>query len=125
MDWRERIILDPQVLTGKPVVKGTRLAVEFVLELLAQDWSDGVDHGGEWPAKIVAAKHRVVEASWRVVDSAVEVSGGAGIFPQSGLERLFRDGRLGRIHPANPALTREFVAKTALGINPDETPRWG
>ena len=41
------------------------------------------------------------------------------------LERIWRDARLGRIHPANSALTREFVAKTALGISPDEQPRWG
>jgi alkylation response protein AidB-like acyl-CoA dehydrogenase len=41
------------------------------------------------------------------------------------LERLFRDARLGRIHPANSFLTHEFVAKTALGINPDEQSRWG
>jgi uncharacterized protein (DUF433 family) len=31
----ERIILDPKVMTGKPVVRGTRLTVEFVLNLLA------------------------------------------------------------------------------------------
>ncbi len=40
MNWRERITLDPEVLTGKPVVRGTRLAVEFVIELLAQGWSE-------------------------------------------------------------------------------------
>ena len=39
MDWRERIALDPAVLVGKPVVKGTRLAVEFIIERLAQGWS--------------------------------------------------------------------------------------
>lgn len=33
--WEERIIIDPRVLTGKPVVKGTCLAVEFIIELLA------------------------------------------------------------------------------------------
>jgi len=38
---------------------------------------------------------------------------------------LLRDARLGRIHPANPALTHEIVGKLALGINPDEQPRWG
>jgi uncharacterized protein (DUF433 family) len=37
--WQERIVVDPGVLTGKPVVKGTRLAVEFIIELLAQGWS--------------------------------------------------------------------------------------
>jgi alkylation response protein AidB-like acyl-CoA dehydrogenase len=84
-----------------------------------------VNHGTAWPAKIVAAKHRAVEGSWRVVDTALDVVGGFGIFRLAGLERLFRDARLGRIHPANPALTREIVAKTALGIGLDETPRWG
>lgn len=41
MDWQKHIVADPTVLTGKPVVKGTRLAVEFVLGLLAQGWSEG------------------------------------------------------------------------------------
>jgi uncharacterized protein (DUF433 family) len=40
MKWQERIVLDPQVLSGKPVIKGTRLAVEFVVGLKAQGWSD-------------------------------------------------------------------------------------
>jgi uncharacterized protein (DUF433 family) len=35
MSLPERIVLDPQVLAGKPVVRGTRLAAEFILELLA------------------------------------------------------------------------------------------
>ena len=40
MDWQERIAIDPKILVGKPVVKGTRLAVEFIIELLAQGWSE-------------------------------------------------------------------------------------
>jgi uncharacterized protein (DUF433 family) len=40
MDWQERIIVDPKILVGKPIVKGTRLAVEFVVELLAQGWPE-------------------------------------------------------------------------------------
>jgi len=40
MSWQERIIVDPNILVGKSVIKGTRLAVEFVIELLAQDWSE-------------------------------------------------------------------------------------
>ena len=35
-----RIVLDPQVLAGKPVVRGTRLSVEFVVGLLADGWSE-------------------------------------------------------------------------------------
>ncbi|HEX9898798.1 MAG TPA: DUF433 domain-containing protein [Candidatus Methylomirabilis sp.] len=40
MDWRERIVVDPNILVGKPVIKGTRLAVEFIVDLLAQGWSE-------------------------------------------------------------------------------------
>jgi uncharacterized protein (DUF433 family) len=40
MDWHARIELNPAVLVGKPVVKGTRLAVEFVLDLLAAGVSE-------------------------------------------------------------------------------------
>ncbi len=40
MSWQERIIVDPDILVGKPVIKGTRLAVEFIVDLLAQGWSE-------------------------------------------------------------------------------------
>jgi alkylation response protein AidB-like acyl-CoA dehydrogenase len=95
------------------------------LETVAEDWSNGVDHGTLWPAKIFAAKYRAVEGSWRVVDLGLDVTGGNGIFRSAGYERLVRDARLGRIHPANSFLTHEVVAKTALDINLDEQPRWG
>jgi uncharacterized protein (DUF433 family) len=38
-DWRRRIIADPAILVGKPVIKGTRIAVEFVLEILTEGWT--------------------------------------------------------------------------------------
>jgi len=40
LEWPTRIVIDPEVLVGKPVVKGTRLAVEFLIDLLAQGWSE-------------------------------------------------------------------------------------
>ena len=40
MNWEERITIDPAILVGKPVVKGTRLAVEFIVELLANGWTE-------------------------------------------------------------------------------------
>lgn len=95
------------------------------LETIAEDWSNGVHHGALWPSKIFAAKYRAVEGSWRVVDLGLDVSGGQGIFRSAGYERLVRDARLGRIHPANSFLTHEVVAKTALEISLDEQPRWG
>jgi len=38
VSWKNRIVIDPKVLVGKPVIKGTRIAVEFVIELLARGW---------------------------------------------------------------------------------------
>ena len=40
MSWRKRITVDPEILVGKPIVKGTRLAVEFIIDLLAQGWKE-------------------------------------------------------------------------------------
>jgi uncharacterized protein (DUF433 family) len=40
LNWQERIVIDPNILIGKPVIKGTRLSVEFILDLLAQSWSE-------------------------------------------------------------------------------------
>lgn len=40
MEWQDRITLDPKVLVGKPVIRGTRLAVAFLMDLLAEDWTD-------------------------------------------------------------------------------------
>ena len=95
------------------------------LDTVAEDWSNGIDHGAHWPSKIFAAKYRAVEGSWRVVDLGLDVTGGLGIFRSSGYERLIRDARLGRIHPANSFLTHEVVGKAALDISLDEQPRWG
>jgi uncharacterized protein (DUF433 family) len=35
-----RIALDPQILVGKPVIRGTRISVEFVIGLLAEGWTE-------------------------------------------------------------------------------------
>jgi len=40
MDWKDRITIDQTVLVGKPVIKGTRIAIEFVIDLLAQGWTE-------------------------------------------------------------------------------------
>lgn len=34
-----RIVIDPAILTGKPIIRGTRIAVEFVIVLLAEGWT--------------------------------------------------------------------------------------
>ena len=40
MDLQDRIILDSEILVGKPVIRGTRLSVDFLLGLMAQGWSE-------------------------------------------------------------------------------------
>lgn len=39
MEWKERIVSDPSVLLGKPVIKGTRISVELILGWMASGWS--------------------------------------------------------------------------------------
>jgi alkylation response protein AidB-like acyl-CoA dehydrogenase len=138
----ERTVLNLKTKTSIGLASGSivhhpevqRSVAEMVIELegigpqldrIAEDWSTGVDHGGAWAVKIVGTKHRVVEAVWKIVDTALDLAGGYGIFAASGMERLFRDARLSRIHPANSALTHEIVGKLTLGVNPDAQPRWG
>ena len=40
MKWNQYIHSDPEILLGKPVVKGTRLAVDFILSLFAMGWTE-------------------------------------------------------------------------------------
>jgi uncharacterized protein (DUF433 family) len=40
MAWRAHIVSDPEILAGKPVVGGTRLAVDFILGLFASGWTE-------------------------------------------------------------------------------------
>ena len=40
MNWKDYIIADPEILIGKPVIKGTRLSVDFIIRLLAQGWTE-------------------------------------------------------------------------------------
>jgi hypothetical protein len=92
--------------------------VEPLLDRVAEEWAEGRDYGPGWVLKIVTAKYQAVEAAFRVTDTALDLSGGYGMFKTSELERLFRDSRAGRFHPANSALTHELVAKLSLGIDP-------
>lgn len=39
MNWRDYIVSDPEILVGKPAVKGTRLSVELILDRLADGWT--------------------------------------------------------------------------------------
>ena len=60
-----------------------------------------------------------------MVDRALTLSGGTGMFKTNELERLYRDVRCGGFHPANSLLAHEIIGKIALGIDLGEQPRWG
>lgn len=98
-------------------------AASATLERFVEDWVSGVDHAEAWVSKVYSMKWRAVEAAKRVVDVALDVVGGGGMFRGNELERLYRDVRCGGFHPANDALAHEMVAKTVLGIL-GEQPRW-
>jgi alkylation response protein AidB-like acyl-CoA dehydrogenase len=107
---------------------------EIVIELegiiahadrIAADWTNGVDHREMWPAKLVAAKYHCVEGAFRAVDLAMDASGGRGMFKGDELERLYRDTRCGRFHPANAMTVHEVVGKSALGVLGEAGLRWG
>jgi len=118
------MIYHPEVQHGVAEISMDLETMGPHIEAIASDWSEG-RIGPDWFLRIVACKHRTVEAAFRIVDRALDLSGGFGMFKKSELERLFRDCRAGRFHPANPLLTHEIVGKISLGINPDEQPRWG
>jgi len=40
MNWRNHIAVDDDVLVGKPAIKGTRISVEFIIERLADGWTE-------------------------------------------------------------------------------------
>ncbi|MCY3818722.1 MAG: DUF433 domain-containing protein [Gammaproteobacteria bacterium] len=40
MNWHDHIHSSPAILSGKPVVRGTRLSVDFLLRLLAKGWTE-------------------------------------------------------------------------------------
>jgi len=98
-------------------------AASATLDRFVEDWVTGADLAETLVPRLYATKWRAVEAAKRVVDVALDVVGGAGMFKGSELERLYRDARCGGFHPGNDALTHELVGKSVLGVLAEQ-PRW-
>jgi alkylation response protein AidB-like acyl-CoA dehydrogenase len=98
-------------------------AARAVLDRLARDWVDGVDHGARWPVQVFAAKWRAATAAMTVVDAACDVVGGSSFRRGAELERLSRDVRAARFHPGTDAFTHETIGKALLEVDP-HGPRW-
>ncbi len=114
----------PEVQHGVADMVMTLEAMRTQIDAMTNDWSNGVQHP-DWPIKIVATKYNTVNGAWKIADIALETSGGFGMFKKSEMERLFRDARCGRFHPANASLSHELIGKLTLGVNPDDPQRWG
>jgi alkylation response protein AidB-like acyl-CoA dehydrogenase len=99
-------------------------ASEALLDRTVGDWAAGVEHP-DWPVRIVGTRYRVITESFDIVDRALDLSGGAGVFKRNRLEQIFRDVRMGRFHPGNTLLAHELIGKLCLGVNPDDPQRWG
>lgn len=39
MDWNKRIVIDPNILVGKPVIAGMRISVELVMDLMGRGYT--------------------------------------------------------------------------------------
>lgn len=62
MEWKNRIISDPEIMLGKPVIKGTRITVQFIMEQLANGWSES-DLLNSYPGLV----HEDIQASFSFV----------------------------------------------------------
>jgi alkylation response protein AidB-like acyl-CoA dehydrogenase len=114
----------PEVQRAVAEMRMALEAIDGYLGRVCEDWSAGVDHGADWALKIIAAKHFAVTQAWSVVDTAFDVAGGSAVSKHNRLEQIFRDARLGRVHPASRIEVFEIVGKAALGIG-DDGLRWG
>jgi uncharacterized protein (DUF433 family) len=68
MSWQDYIVSDPEVLAGKPIVRGTRLAVDFLLGLFAEGWTQD--------QVLESYPHLTPEALRALFDYAAEIAGG-------------------------------------------------
>ena len=97
---------------------------EAYLNRTATDWTNGEPYE-DWPVRLVATRSFVIDQAFKIVDIAMDLSGGAGAFRKNRLEQIFRDVRMGRFHPGNTLLAHELIGKLCLGVDPDRSPRWG
>ena len=99
-------------------------AADALLERTCADWAKAEPHA-DWPVRLIATRSFVISKAFEVVDTAMDLSGGAAAFKRNRLEQIFRDVRMGRFHPGNTMLAHEVIGKLCLGVDPDDPQRWG
>ena len=96
------MIYHPEIQHGMAEITMDIEAMGPHIEAIALDWARGAS-ARDWFLRLVAMKHKVVEAAFRVADRALDLSGGFGMFKKSELERLFRDAARGQVPSGQPA----------------------
>ena len=103
-----------------------KLAAARALTLrIADEWLAGIHHEAESLTTVIIPKYVATNAAIEVVDHAMQLVGGVGMFKRHPLERYYRDVRAGTFHPFGNDIARELVGKAGLGIPLDDDPRWG
>ena len=67
MEFEKRIEINPKILTGKPLIKGTRIPVELIIKLIAQGWSN-IEIINEYPS----LKEEDIKASLYYAEKVLE-----------------------------------------------------
>jgi alkylation response protein AidB-like acyl-CoA dehydrogenase len=103
-----------------------KLAAARALTLkTADEWLEGKHHDTEGLATVVMPKYFATNTAIEVVNHAMQLVGGVGIFKRHPLERYYRDVRAGTFHPFGNDVAKEVMGKVGVGIPLNDDPRWG
>lgn len=89
--------------------------VRLQLDAVARDLESGSDHGAFWFPRLSGLKLRTTDTARGIVETAMQVTGGAGYFRGNEIERLYRDVLAGMFHPSSEDSAHDSMAKAVLG----------
>jgi alkylation response protein AidB-like acyl-CoA dehydrogenase len=92
---------------------------------VAEEWLRGENHDALGLIRSMQPKLYATPTAIEVVNKAMNVVGGLGLYKTTPLERYYRDVRAGTFHPISNDVLREWMGKAALGIDLTAEPRWG
>ena len=90
-------------------------AVKDQINLLADQFETGYDHGSLWMPKLSAVKNNAVEASKHTVDQIVRALGGSSYYNTHELSRLLRDVYAGLFQPSDQESLHNAWASVLMG----------
>jgi alkylation response protein AidB-like acyl-CoA dehydrogenase len=105
-------------------MRGSLAAMNALLHEYATGHAEAGDDLTAFVADTCIPKYFVTNEAERVVTTAFEVIGGSGVRENSRIGQIWRDIKAGPLLPFTNDLAREFIGKSALGIDPLARPRW-